>query len=90
MSEAAETVLKKTRDLSLEDPELVQLRLAERIEHEKEGIRIAEERLAEVERGEVEMIPFEEVMESLRSRTQRLGPTRIRGRSGMRRRSSTI
>lgn len=65
MSEAAEAVLKKTRDLTLEDLELVQAQLAERIEHEKEGIRIAEERLAEVERGEVKMLSWEEFEERL-------------------------
>ncbi len=70
MSEAVDAVMEQARDLSLDELEELSRRLGEQAEYEKEGIRIAEERLAEVERGEVEMLPFEEVMESLRSRTR--------------------
>jgi hypothetical protein len=35
-------------------------------EYEAEGIRLAEERLAQVERGEARMIPADEVMKALR------------------------
>jgi hypothetical protein len=35
-------------------------------EYEQEGIRLAEERLAQLERGEARLIPVEEVLAALR------------------------
>ena len=34
--------------------------------YEQEGIRLAEERLAQLERGEARLIPFDEAMKALR------------------------
>ena len=39
--------------------------LRERLDYEEEGVRIAEERLAQLERGEAKLVPLEEALRSL-------------------------
>lgn len=62
MTEKAQAILQQAEQLDYAELELLTRQLNARLEaeHDKEGIRIAEERMAQAERGEVEMIPWDQ------------------------------
>ncbi|GAA5482326.1 hypothetical protein [Haloferula sargassicola] len=68
MTEKAQAILEQAEKLDDAEMEYLAWRLKQRLdeEYQKEGIRIAGERLAQVERGEVEMIPWDEAMKKWR------------------------
>lgn len=72
MTERAQAILEQAEQLDYAELETLTRQLNERLdaEHEKEGIRIAEERMAQVERGEVEMIPWDEAMKGWRKQLE--------------------
>ncbi|MCW1886168.1 addiction module protein [Luteolibacter flavescens] len=68
MSEKPQALLEKALALDPEDRRWLAEALFESFsedESDEEGIRIAEERLAEVERGEARMVPWEDAMRML-------------------------
>ncbi len=62
MTAKAQEILRQAEQLDYAELEILTRQLNERLdaEYEKEGIRIAEERMAQVERGEVEMLSWDE------------------------------
>jgi hypothetical protein len=68
MSEKSQALLEAALALDPEDRRWLAEALLDSFDEEEtdeEGIRIAEERLAEVERGEARMVPWDEAMRML-------------------------
>ncbi|MFC7338610.1 hypothetical protein ACFQY0_15550 [Haloferula chungangensis] len=67
MSEEATALLEKAIGLAPDERERLAHTLMEYVEGERESLRLAEDRLEEVESGRAKMIPAREVMSRLRA-----------------------